>query len=194
MTHDPQKSDSSTVAKKPTNEPSVSGAEPVERRGEAKGNTFNPPTRRTQCRGSVLMGLDRVRQAAKARKKERFTALLHHVSVEAMKEAYLSLQRQAAPGVDGTTWEEYAHNLEANLKDLHARVFRGAYRARPSRRVYHPDEGELDCGCRYRQVLRLAQPRLAPAIPGTANRRSAGTPFDPQMVKGRGAGRRQGSP
>ena len=148
MTHDPQKSDSSTVAKKPTNEPSVSGAEPVERRGEAKGNTFNPPTRRTQCRGSVLMGLDRVRQAAKARKKERFTALLHHVSVEAMKEAYLSLKRQAAPGVDGTTWEEYAHNLEANLKDLHARVFRGAYRARPSRRVYiaKPDGSKRPLG------------------------------------------------
>src|SRR4030067_24796 len=148
MTHDPQKSEPPTVAKKPTSEPRVCGAEPGERRGEAKGNTFNPPTRRTQCRGSVLMGLDRVRQAAKARKKERFTALLHHVSVEAMKEAYLSLKRQAAPGVDGTTWEEYAHNLEANLKDLHARVFRGAYRARPSRRVYiaKPDGSKRPLG------------------------------------------------
>jgi group II intron reverse transcriptase/maturase len=94
------------------------------------------------------MGLDRVRQAAKTRKKERFTALLHHVSVEAMKEAYRSLKRQAAPGVDGVTWQEYEQNLEANLKDLHTRVFRGSYRALPARRVYldKPDGSKRPLG------------------------------------------------
>ena len=81
-------------------------------------------------------GLDRVRQAAKARKKERFTALLHHVSVELLEDAYFWLKPNAAPGVDGVTWREYAQDLEANLEDLHARIHRGTYRAMPSRRKY----------------------------------------------------------
>jgi hypothetical protein len=80
--------------------------------------------------------LDRVRQAAKARKKERFTALLHHVNVELLKEAYFWLKRNAASGVDGLTWKEYEQDLEANVVELHARVHRGAYRALPSRRQY----------------------------------------------------------
>jgi group II intron reverse transcriptase/maturase len=84
----------------------------------------------------VFQGLDRVRQAAKARKKERFTALLHHVNVELLKEAYFWLKRNAAPGVDGLTWKAYEQDLEANVVDLHARVHRGAYRALPSRRQY----------------------------------------------------------
>ena len=77
----------------------------------------------------MFQGLDRVRQAAKARKKERFTALLHHVNVELLKEAYFWLKRNAAPGVDGLTWKAYEQDLEANVVDLHARVHRGAYRA-----------------------------------------------------------------
>jgi group II intron reverse transcriptase/maturase len=84
----------------------------------------------------VSQGLDRVRQAAKARKKERFTALLHHVSVDLLEDAYFWLKRNAAPGVDGVTWQEYAQDLEANIRDLHARIHRGAYRALPSRRKY----------------------------------------------------------
>jgi group II intron reverse transcriptase/maturase len=84
----------------------------------------------------VFQGLERVRQAAKARKKERFTALLHHVNVELLKEAYYWLKRSAAPGVDGLTWREYEQDLEAHVVDLHARVHRGAYRALPSRRKY----------------------------------------------------------
>jgi group II intron reverse transcriptase/maturase len=94
------------------------------------------------------MGLARVRQVAKTRKKERFTALLHHVSVEALKEAYRSLKRQAAPGVDGITWEAYAQDLDVNLNDLHTRVIRGSYRALPSRRVYiaKPDGNKRPLG------------------------------------------------
>ena len=102
----------------------------------AEGNTSEPRTRRTPSRESVLQGLERVRQTAKARKKERFTALLHHVNVELLREAYFWLKRKAAPGVDGVTWQEYAQNLEANIVELHARIHRGAYRALPSRRKY----------------------------------------------------------
>ena len=148
MTHDSPKSDPAIVASKSVNNPEPSGAEPMEPRAGAQGNTSNPPTRRTQCRESVSMGLARVRKAAKARKKERFTALLHHVNVAALKAAYLLLKRQAAPGVDGITWQAYEHNLDANLNDLHARVFRGTYRALPSRRVYldKPDGSQRPLG------------------------------------------------
>jgi group II intron reverse transcriptase/maturase len=83
-------------------------------------------------------GLDRVRTAAKLRKKEKFTALLHHVTVDLLRDAYSWLKRDAAAGVDGVTWDEYGTDLEANLVDLHARIHRGAYRAQPSRRVYIP--------------------------------------------------------
>lgn len=136
MMHGREKSDLSTVAKKRANKPGQPGAESVERREGAEGNTVEPRTCRTPSRESVPQGLDRVRQAAKARKKERFTALLHHVSVELLKDAYSCLKRDAAPGVDGLMWKEYEQDLEANVVDLHARVHRGAYRALPSRRQY----------------------------------------------------------
>jgi len=131
-----EKSDPSIVAKKPANKLGQPGAELVERREGAEGNTVEPRTCRTPSRESVLQGLDRVRQAAKARKKERFTALLHHVNVELLKDAYFWLKRNAAPGVDGLTWKEYEEDLEAKVVDLHARLHRGAYRALPSRRKY----------------------------------------------------------
>ncbi len=134
--HGRQKSDSAKVAMKPANKAGQLATEWVERRVEAEGNVVEPRTRRTPSRESVLQGLDRVRQAAKARKKERFTALLHHVSVDLLKDAYSCLKRNAAPGVDGVTWQDYEQDLEANVVDLHARIHRGAYRARPSRRKY----------------------------------------------------------
>ena len=83
-------------------------------------------------------GLDRVRQAARERKQERFTALLHHVDVALLRSAYGWLRKDASAGVDGVTWEEYGDGLEGRLADLHGRVHRGAYRAQPSRRVYIP--------------------------------------------------------
>jgi group II intron reverse transcriptase/maturase len=86
----------------------------------------------------MTSGLERVRTAARLRKKERFTALLHHVTVDLLRDAYSWLKRDAAAGVDGVTWDEYGADLEANLVDLHGRVHRGAYRAQPSRRVYIP--------------------------------------------------------
>jgi RNA-directed DNA polymerase len=134
--HGREKSDSAKVAMKPANKAGQPAAEWAERRVEAKGNTAESRTRRTPSRESVFQGLDRVRQTAKARQKERFTALLHHVSVDLLKDAYFWLKRNAAPGVDGVTWQDYAQDLEANIVDLHARIHRGAYRALPSRRKY----------------------------------------------------------
>jgi group II intron reverse transcriptase/maturase len=89
----------------------------------------------------VSPGLDRVRNAARQRKKERFTALLHHVTIDLLRDAFLALKRRAAPGVDGVTWQDYEANLEGNLRGLHARVHRGTYRALPVRRRFIPKPG-----------------------------------------------------
>jgi hypothetical protein len=140
MTNGPEKSDPSTVAKKPANNPGRSGAESVERREGAKGNSGQQRTYRTPSRESVSSGLLRVRERARRDKTERFTALLHHVTVDLLRTAFLSLKRNAAPGVDDVTWPQYEQNLEVNLVDLHGRVHRGAYRALPSRRTFIPKE------------------------------------------------------
>ncbi len=112
--------------------------ERVERRAGAEGNTDQHSTLRAQNRERVTQALDRVRNAARQRKKERFTALLHHVNVETLRMAYYALKRNAAPGVDGLTWTDYEAELEPRLADLHGRVHRGAYRPQPSRRTYIP--------------------------------------------------------
>src|SRR5205807_4446898 len=89
-----------------------------------------------------------VRQAARERRSERFTALLHHVTIDLLRESFYALKRQAAPGVDGVTWKEYESGLEGRLADLHNRVHRGTYRAQASRRVYipKPDGGQRPLG------------------------------------------------
>ena len=132
------KSDSAIIARKPTNKAGQPAAEPVERRAEAKGNASQQSTRRAQHRESVSQALERIRQAARQRKKERFTSLFHHLSIDLLRLAFFALKREAAPGVDGLTWRDYEADLEGNLEDLHDRVQRGAYRALPSRRVYIP--------------------------------------------------------
>jgi RNA-directed DNA polymerase len=137
MMHEPKKSDLAEVAMKPTNKAGLTtAAESVERRAGTKGNVDQQSTHRTQIRARVTQALGRVRQAAKERKRERFTALLHHVDVDLLRLSFHALKRQAAPGVDGVTWQDYEADLENNLQDLHARVHRGAYRAQPSRRKY----------------------------------------------------------
>jgi group II intron reverse transcriptase/maturase len=138
MMHGRGKSDEAIVALKPANQAAQAVAEPVERRAEAKGNADQHNTRRTQSRGSVTQGLERIRETAKERKKERFTALLHHISSEHLEVAFCELAEKAAPGVDGLTWRSYEADLERNLEDLHGRLHRGAYRPLPSRRVYIP--------------------------------------------------------
>jgi len=132
------KSDSAIVAPKPTNKAGQPAAEPVERRAEAKGNASQQSTRRAQHRESVSQALERIRQAARQRKKERFTSLFHHLSIDLLRLAFFALKREAAPGVDGLTWRDYEADLDRRIEDLHARVHRGAYRALPSRRRYIP--------------------------------------------------------
>jgi len=138
MMHDRGKSDSAIVAVKPTNNAGRPAAEPAEPRAETKRNAGEQSTHRTQGRTRVTQALARVRKAAQQRRKEKFTALFHHLSVDLLREAFLVLKRDAAPGMDGLTWQAYAADLDRNLTDLHARVHRGAYRATPSRRTYIP--------------------------------------------------------
>ena len=148
MMHGHEKSDSAIVAVKPTNKALHSAAEqstaelfaaePVEPRAETEGNAGQQSTCGTQGQISVSQALERIRQVAKERKKEKFTSLLHHISIDLLDEAFFELKEEAAPGVDGLTWTEYEQNLDRNIEDLHARVHRGAYRALPSRRTYIP--------------------------------------------------------
>ena len=126
MMHGREKSDSAIVARKPTNKAVLTAAEPVERRAGAKGNASQQSTDRAQNRATVSQALERIRKVAKERKKERFIALLHHVSIDLLDEAFYELKENAAAGVDGVTWRDYEQNLEHNLEDLHARVHRGA--------------------------------------------------------------------
>jgi hypothetical protein len=133
------KSDGSLVPGKPPNKAGQSAAEAVEGRGPTKGNPRQRNALRTQSRAGAPSALERVRRAAGKDRRQRFTALLHHVyDVERLRVAYLALKRDAAAGVDGETWRHYGENLEANLRDLSDRLKRGAYRAKPVRRAYIP--------------------------------------------------------
>ena len=133
------KSDSPVVPGKSPNKAGGPVAEAMEGRGLAKGNPSESNAPRTQSRTSVPSALERVRQAARRDRKQRFTALLHHVyEVERLRAAYRALKREAAPGIDGETWRHYGKALEANLQDLSGRLQRGAYRAKPVRRAYIP--------------------------------------------------------
>lgn len=144
-TNEPGESDERVV---PTKQPNkgVTGieretsAEGVEGSRSTKRNTEEDRTHRTQSREGVSLGLGGVREAARKDRKQRFTALLHHVNEERLRESYYSLKKQAAPGVDGMTWQQYGEGLEGRLKDLHGRIHRGAYRAQPSKRQYIPKE------------------------------------------------------
>jgi hypothetical protein len=139
-----KKSDPAIVATKPTNKAGdVTAAEPVEPRAGAEGNANQQNTHRTQCRARVSQALGRVRQAAKLKRKERFTALLHHVNPDLLRLSFYALKRNAAPGVDGVTWEDYEANLEGNLQDLHARVHRGAYGRQCARTLLHILQREM---------------------------------------------------
>jgi RNA-directed DNA polymerase len=136
--HGHGKSDRLVVPAKPPNKPGEPGAGVVEGRGLPKGNTAGD-TRPGRSAGlGVSSDLDRVRQVARRDGGVRFTALLHHVTLDRLREAYRAVSPNAAAGVDGVTWRDYGLDLEANLSDLHARVARGAYRASPVRRVFIP--------------------------------------------------------
>ena len=148
MMHGHEKSDSVIVAAKPANkavqsaaeqsvgEPAV--AEPGEPRAETKGNADQQTMPWAQSQTSMPHALERIREVARERKKEKFISLLHHISVDLLEDVFYELNVDAAPGVDRLMWKDYEAELERNLEDLHTRVQSGAYRARPSRRVYIP--------------------------------------------------------
>src|SRR5438046_9588563 len=133
------KSDRPEVPGKSANNTGPQAAEGTEGRGLAKGNPLEQNASRTPSRINAPSALERVRQAARKDKTLRFTALLHHIyNLETLRMAYFSLKKEAAPGVDGETWRHYGERLEANLQNLSERLKRGAYRAKPVRRVYIP--------------------------------------------------------
>src|SRR5436309_3371080 len=136
--HVPEKSDCAVVPVNQSNREAQASAEAGEGRAQTKENIVQSHMRPTQSGQRVSQGLHGVRQAARKRKQERFTALLHHLNVGLLRDSFYALKRQASPGIDGVKWPEYEPGLEDRLADLHSRVHRGAYRAQPSRRVYIP--------------------------------------------------------
>jgi RNA-directed DNA polymerase len=137
-THGGEESDCRIVPMKQPNKEGKPSAEAVEGRRQPKENVEQSSTQPTQSGERVSQGLSGVRRTARERKKERFTALLHHVTLSLLRKSFEALKKDAAPGVDGVMWREYETGLEDRLADLHSRVHRGAYRAQPSRRVYIP--------------------------------------------------------
>src|SRR5487761_597357 len=137
--HEWQQSDTAVVPMKQPNNVGQPAAEAVEGRAVVKGNARQSNTSRMQGRTSVNQAMERIRSAAKRDKKGKLTSLLHHIyAVDALREAYFSLKREAAAGVDGETWQHYGEALGEHLQDLSERLARGAYRASPVRRVYIP--------------------------------------------------------
>src|SRR5215468_6647284 len=136
--HELEKSDCAVV---PVNQPNKEGkpsAEAGEGRAQTRENIAQSHMHPTQSGKRMSQGLDGVRKVARERKQERFTALLQHLNVDLLGDSFYALQRKASPGIDGVTWQEYETGLEDRLVDLHSRVHRGAYRAKPSRRVFIP--------------------------------------------------------
>src|SRR5204863_2054050 len=117
MMHGREKSDSAIVAGKPTNKAVPTAAEPVEPRVGTKGNASRQSTDRAQNRATVTQALERIRKVAKERKREKFTALFHHISIDLLDEVFYELKENAAAGVDGLTWRDYEQNLERNLEE-----------------------------------------------------------------------------
>ena len=138
MMNDPEESDPAVVATNLANKAGSPAAEQGEPRAGTKGKADQHSTCRAQDRESVSQALDRIRQAARHRTKEKFTALFHHITPEALRTAFYALKREAAPGVDGMTWRTYEADLDRRIADLHDQVQRGAYRPLPSRRRYIP--------------------------------------------------------
>jgi RNA-directed DNA polymerase len=130
------KSDDGVLPKKQPN--AAQAAEAVEGRPSTKRNTVRAAAVRTQSRVAASSDLQRVREAARRDKRTRFTALLHHITVQRLRESFYALKRDAAPGVDGLVWKEYLQELDGRLGALHTAVHRGSYRAQPVRRTYIP--------------------------------------------------------
>jgi RNA-directed DNA polymerase len=137
--HEAEESDRGKVPmNRPNEEAKASSAEAGEGRQRTKENIARPSMPPAQNGRGVSQGLSGVRRVAREKKQERFTSLLHHLTVELLRSSFYALKRKAAPGVDGVRWEDYEEGLEGRVKDLHSRIHRGAYRAQPVRRVYIP--------------------------------------------------------
>ena len=137
--HEAEDSDRGIVPmNQPNKEAKPSSAEAGEGRLRTKENIARPNTPPAQNGRGVSQGLSGVRRVAREKKQERFTSLLHHLTVDLLRRSFYGLKRKAAPGVDGVRWEDYQEGLEDRIKDLHSRIHRGAYRAQPVRRVYIP--------------------------------------------------------
>src|SRR5215831_2261527 len=118
-----EQSDSPIVPRKLANKAARAAAEPMEGSGGTKRNAELQSTVRTQSRAAVSQAQGRIREAVTRNRKERLTALLHHAGTDCLRWAFFNLKKRAAPGIDEVTWDQYAEKLEANLADLHARVF-----------------------------------------------------------------------
>jgi len=138
ITYGNEKSDEGVIPEKRPNKGGLPPAEAVEGRTSPKGNGRQIAAVRTRSRTAASNGLAAVRRAARQGKEVRFTALLHHITVELLERSYFALKRNSAPGTDGVTWQAYGVTLEEKLTDLHGRIHRGSYRARPARRTYIP--------------------------------------------------------
>lgn len=163
-----EESDEGVVPMKRPNNEGSPFAEAMEGRTSPKGNGGETAAARTQRREAASNGLVAVRQAARQSKSVRFTALLHHVTVDLLKRSYLALERNSAPGTDGVTWQAYGENLEAKLTELHDRIHKGRYRARPARRTYIPkadgSRRPLSIWCLEDKVVQQAVVRVLEAI------------------------------
>jgi len=153
---------------KQPNKESLLSAEAVEGRTSPKGNGGQATVVRTQRRVPTSNGLAAVRQAARQSKEVRFTALLHHITIDRLKQSYIALKRDAAPGIDGVTWRSYGDNLDEKLTALHGRVHRGSYRARPAKRTYiakaDGSERPLSVWCLEDKIVQHAVARVLEAI------------------------------
>ena len=171
MMHEHGESDGCVVPVSLSNKAVSAAAETGEGRRPAKGNAASEPRPGRSAGSGVSSDLDRVRQVARKDRKARFTALLHHVTVERLEAAYRAIRPGAAPGVDGVTWREYGRDLVANLRDLHGRVQSGRYRASPSRRAYIP---KADGRQRPLGIATLEDKIVQRAVAGGAQRRLRG--------------------
>jgi RNA-directed DNA polymerase len=166
--HGNEESDEVVVPAKRLNKEGLPSAEIAEGRASPKENGGQATAVRTPSRGAASNRLAAVRQAARQSKTVRFTALLHHITVDLLRQSYIALKRDAASGIDGVTWRTYGENLEAKLKDLHERIHKGSYRARPARRTYIPkadgSKRPLSIWCLEDKIVQQAVVRVLEAI------------------------------
>ena len=163
-----EESDEGIVPMKRSNKEGSPLAETVEGRASPEENGGQATAVRTPSRGTASSRLDAVRQAARQDKQVRFTALLHHITVDLLKRSYIALKREAAPGIDGVTWRTYGENLDEKLTALHERIHKGSYRARPARRTYIPKadgtQRPLSIWCLEDKIVQQAVVRVLEAI------------------------------